>query len=641
MRNLVLTILCHFVTFCRHRLQGCLVGDDPLAFLLQFSGQIDSAISHAYQLATVVPMGDNQTLATLNDACGSDLSFLPPALDDLNVQLGLLKSHITQLADTAGCHNIAPLVRRVAHGSLCVESPYGWTVIWSCSLALCVLSFIMLTTRAALYNSVKTRKKSDKKSRRVADKEYSEYKEYMKKFDNDGNDWTMDQAPPGDKMTAIRLKFDVDMIDDDFDHKKICGPPTFDTHATTKSSKDGDDLSLDGPGDVLGTSEGVHDDREEKKKNIVVVGASPQWEEDSYASSNESDISDDSELDEEGADEEQSAMMSFIADTKSIAMQTILSIKNIRPVLAKKLTGGSFVYGGGSKRDNEMDKKVIGDIIGEEEADEMKFDEISAAQWMNMTGSSLCDDSIYLTTNSMCQHPSSPGLHPRMVLPPFAQDERECMSPHLHSLFMMDEGASDNDQNRPSFHRIIQSSTRDAPMEEIVSGKDNTTKTKPYGVSARKKKAFDGPKSLQAITPSSGVPTLTPSAPRKVFSFLSRTREKVSDEVYCHDLLSGVIPSRVSSGFSHPTSDGSVRPLKLELSPLLHRAESQTTLTREKTLAPRSSSIVPAKVRNPSKSAAMKSTTKSADSVSLVQPRAPKKAANRYGRLRFLSEGED
>ena len=244
------------------------------------------------KVSRTIPVDNEQTIAALNEECGGDLSFLPGTLDDLEIQLFSVQGNIKALTDLTSCHKISPIVRRITHGALCHESVDGLVWIWSCSLLICVLSFIVLTTRAALFNSVKRKKQRPKMSKRAVEKEFEEYKEFMAPYYDDAHKWQIQKVVEIDFGSQIQMN------------------PTFET----KSSDDEYDSSSE--------AAGINRPDDE----YVSYGSSYESSEDSYA--------------DESDDGSQSAMTSFFAETKSIAMQTIHSIRSVRPLLSN--IGKSF-----------------------------------------------------------------------------------------------------------------------------------------------------------------------------------------------------------------------------------------------------------------------------------------------------------
>ena len=268
-----------------------------MAYLDSFASKVDRAVDQISRLSSGIPVGHVDAIALLNKECGADMSFLPLVIHDLKVKLESVQGNMNAFTNLASCQQISPLVRRVTHGSLCKESVYGLVWIWSCSFVICVLSFVLLTTRAALYNSVRAKKKRPHKPKRVVEKEFEEYKEFMSPYYEDALEWKM--LPPG-KKKPVEIDFG----------SQIMMNPTFETMASSKDEYDN-------------YSEGAEINRSD--------------EESSYGSSYDSYESCDDSESSESDDDSQSAMTSFISETKSIAMQTFHTLRGMKPLLGNLL----------------------------------------------------------------------------------------------------------------------------------------------------------------------------------------------------------------------------------------------------------------------------------------------------------------
>lgn len=292
--------------------------------------QVNKAVNYATDLTQSLP-NTPETVLVLSLECGADVSFLPATLEDLESGLVGIQTYLGQLVALTSCESISPLVRRLTHGAVCSESAQGLTSIWACSLAICILCSVMLTTRAALYNSIKKRKPREKKSRRAVEKEFEEYKKFMSDFYPDTDQWKMGAAK---NRKQIEIEFG----------SQIQPNPTFETMATSKESMDEDDIADSdgsGPNEVVVKDECVQSTEE----NLVT-------DDFSYDSSYESD-SDESES-IRSDDGSQSAFTSFIVETRSIiqetksvlsetkslaysaASRTISNFKSLRPLLSRR-----------------------------------------------------------------------------------------------------------------------------------------------------------------------------------------------------------------------------------------------------------------------------------------------------------------
>lgn len=283
---------------------------------------MNQATAYVVELSESLP-NTPETLQLLNTECGGDISFLPESLVGLETELLEAQRFIAAMVDLVSCHSISPLLRRLTHGAVCSESAHGLTWIWGSSLFICICCFVMLTTRAALYNPVLKRKKRDKKPKRVVEKEFEEYKEFMTTYYEDALEWKLQDTK---KRTGI-LEIDFGM--------HIQSNPTFETEPTTG---DEDNLSEDAgivsmQSQDASSAGGEADDHEpedttkvqDDDERLNLSQIDQMLDQDSndssykYNSDYESD-SDESEGTDSGDDE--SALLSFYTETKSILSET-------------------------------------------------------------------------------------------------------------------------------------------------------------------------------------------------------------------------------------------------------------------------------------------------------------------------------
>jgi hypothetical protein len=561
---------------------------------------MDTAVAYVNELSDIIPH-DNSTVATLNEACGQEImSILFPALDDLNQQLGKLQNHIQQLADTVSCHQISPLFRRISHGAMCTESPFALTVLWSCSLVLCILSLVMLTTRAALYNAVRHKKPRQKKPRRVVEKEFTEYQDFMKQYYDDTDQWKLDDPLPtsqehnkdkkysGHQQKASKICLD---FDSHLDQRLTFETAISSSPTTSEEDEQGDDNG----GNLEDGKQRRRRRMDSKLETASDIGGIHQQsldgtsfeEDDSYGSEYDSEISDENIDDDDGGskdcdsmDDEQSAVMSFLSETRSIAMQTLQSLQKIKPLLASinPMLAPRFEHDESQDDDmifsSQKDRKVIHDKV---------------------------EDSVYVATESICDPPTTPGLHP---VPKPMRDKNK----HQGVGEAMDDDSSISHSFTPvydSLYTRIDGFVRDKDGKGRVLGR--SVRHLPQRRSNRTNRqhasvpGFNGPHLMDALTtPSSVISALTPLAPFKPFSFLYRTKndEEHFDDLYHDDdgkvdifqdkegSCDGDEAGRINvqtpkqqqqqyhrrdgmSFFSLSPDVDSIRPTKLEMSPLL------------------------------------------------------------------------
>lgn len=309
------------------------MSENPLGFLDDYAAQVDEVTAYIGGLNDNLS-NSSTTVELLDQACGSDMSFFLDTLHELEKELLIVQSDMNKLVDIASCHSISPILRRLTHGAICEDSANALTWIWGSSLFICVCCFVLLTTRAALYNAIKKRKPREKKPKRVVEKEFQEYKEFMLEYYADAADWKLEY--PTTKAKKLEIDFG----------SQILPNPTFETAATTDAfSDEGDDFSQAAAINQLFMA---HDSRED-------IHDKPSEDNESRSSSSfNSDFESDSDASEDGSSDDESALMSFIVETRSIisetkailsdtkslassyANKTILQIKNLRPLLGRR-----------------------------------------------------------------------------------------------------------------------------------------------------------------------------------------------------------------------------------------------------------------------------------------------------------------
>ncbi|VEU40996.1 unnamed protein product [Pseudo-nitzschia multistriata] len=472
---------------------GCL-SENPLQFLDDFSNDVDAAAAKLNQITMLLPdtgvatvtasssalqpeliAEGNQTdansgsyinpfasatLERLNKACDRDMSFLPPAISDLDHHVDGIKTNIHKLSDIMSCGQVSPLLLTVSQGAMCVELPHGLTVLWGCSFGIVALCFALLTVRAALYNSVKYKKRRPTKPRRVVEKEFKEYKEYMRQYygEQTTEKWNID----GESLPPTKLEFDFD----------IEMESTFDSSSPISGTLS--NSNLEGSSEIGGFHE----------QNNADDGDS------SYGSSYDSEISDD-ENSIDSDQEQGSAIGSLLSDTRSIAMQTMHSLRNVTSLLSstvKKNTSRLRDYSIRSPQHQGSVGSNCYDGFGASPAAKgMGADSNVAPVVVVPEDDSITEDSLYLPTPV-----SDCVIDPEMTSP---CHNRRDQTHETTNLLRFDDSYSDEEGTNEEEEELqIRSAIRLA--------------------SDRLK---------QALTPSNLISTLSPSAPRKSFPFMART----------------------------------------------------------------------------------------------------------------------
>jgi hypothetical protein len=513
-------------------------------------------------------------LDKLNDACQRDMSFLPIAIDDLKKQIDRMKININKLSDTVSCGEISPLLRRVSHGSICVEAPYALTILWSTSFSIAVLCFILVTVRAALYNSVKQKKRRLTKPRRIVEKEFDEYKIYMSKHYGikETNEWNIDGDGNGDGDGAIPL-VEEGLIEEEEEYTSNNKPTkmlefvfdnnvdleiksTFETAITTKGSgtiisdndyNDNDRYNSNGDDDR--DRDDVNNDGSEY--NAGNIRMHMIRDDSSYGSSYDSEISDDdddnSSDDDNDDDEQSSAIGSFMsAATKSSAaasaLQIIHSIRNVKSLLLSSSKSKATTSSSSTKTHNKKNEHYQrrgeqqhhqGVVYGDDDED---------------------DDGDTGVRTHKDNNDSRLLFPPKVIETSFEDaadaddsndevdddDDRLDVSISDDSLYLptptnvgvrAGTGAAiscfDGRQGVAAASTTYHSSTR-GRSSKITSNRSNEKDTSISKLVVHPTPTTTTSRIIEALlTPSSVISALSPIAPRKAFTFLARTKAKL------------------------------------------------------------------------------------------------------------------
>ena len=159
---------------------------------------------------------------------------MPSTLASMEDSINNLQEKMHSFVDLASCHRVSPIIRRMTHGAICDESAKGITWVWASCFALLLCCFVMLSVRAALFNSIKTRKRREKKPKRVVEKEFEEYKNFMAEFYDPEQvaKWKMHGTK---KKQKPGVQFELSLLPAD----------TFETQGTTPNSEQGGIFDFD------------------------------------------------------------------------------------------------------------------------------------------------------------------------------------------------------------------------------------------------------------------------------------------------------------------------------------------------------------------------------------------------------------
>lgn len=511
--------------------QGCLTAH-PLAFLEEFSNRIDEGVAYMTQLSGAFEDAQNETflIDTLSNECGADVSFLPETLGSLKDHLQNLQDQIHAFVDLTSCSRVSPIIRRITHGAVCDESAKAFTWIWASCFSLLVCCFTLLTVRSALFNSIKKGKSRDKKSTRVVEKEFEEYKEYMAEYYGDEvGKW---------KVEGTKKKTKMDHIEFDLGSQFIQRNPTFDTETTSPDSERGGIFKFENS-----------DEPSEESKSKTSTKEQVGDDENSFGSSYES-CSDDSRS--EHSEDDKSAFISFFVETKSMARHSLQNVRDMGSVIGDNIsTIGGSVIGGSVMGGRGDDGSVLSSFSSKASSlarqavhNARKLKPLLLRGHNQDDSASIDDESLFLSPMNELWPDQPSSLSPGQERKDFQEISSHQELPKTASRRSTRDGV--NIQGR---HPISSATTRSS-------------------TSARR--GVDG--ILRLITPTSddgsgknSKRAKTPMAPKKPIRFLSRTTE------YSQDEIQPLTPNRT------PGSNSNVQPLKLRLSPYLsagHRSDS-------------------------------------------------------------------
>ena len=170
-------------------------------------------------------------LTHLPDECGDVFPYSNASLNEISENLWILQENFDQAVKLSSCSNLSPLFQYFSTGSVCTDSIDGLNVLFSLMFAISVLSLIMLTTRAALFNPVIRARRIKRR-----EKEFNEYKSYMTKY-YDTDCWEMD--PP--KSSENNIERFPTMASDDTSSQSILTAAdgiTIDTRCSSVRERD-------------------------------------------------------------------------------------------------------------------------------------------------------------------------------------------------------------------------------------------------------------------------------------------------------------------------------------------------------------------------------------------------------------------
>jgi hypothetical protein len=157
--------------------------------LKEIKGTIIKARKQTFSV--VDALNDNGTATMIIKACDSNdnLSSANGTLSAIGLDLSNIEGSLTSFLDLMDCSRISPIFRQLLYGSTCTDSIGGLAWLYSMLILITILGFVILSTRAALYNPVIRGRRNKRR-----EKEFQNYKEYMAEF-YDTSKWEIDCIP--------------------------------------------------------------------------------------------------------------------------------------------------------------------------------------------------------------------------------------------------------------------------------------------------------------------------------------------------------------------------------------------------------------------------------------------------------------
>jgi len=138
------TIVNQFVGFYTQR---CDKSYYPFGFLDEYLNDLDEAVKSTSTAFTVV----EENLGLLEQQCGREFDDVVTIVDDMNVNLKLLRKQADLSLDLIKCKNVNSLYVNTVHDAGCTYSIDAMAWIFASSLVISICGMIMIMLRAAYY----------------------------------------------------------------------------------------------------------------------------------------------------------------------------------------------------------------------------------------------------------------------------------------------------------------------------------------------------------------------------------------------------------------------------------------------------------------------------------------------------------
>ena len=230
---------------------------DPLLFLRDLRVSMVEASVRVEDVSREI-QGAN--FAQLSAQCGSDFAVVNSTFFNMVSPLSDVTLTIERLDDLATCEYIQPVLEDVVYGAICNETLNAAT--WMCftSLVLAVLTFIMLSTRASLFNTLIP---GPKKKRR--EKEFKQYKKFMEEHGFETSDWVLDPPKKTDLVVETNT-FETSESSDSLSMIQITPEPKYELPEKVFADEHEQDESRRKPPSESELSNGFYQDTDEERE---------------------------------------------------------------------------------------------------------------------------------------------------------------------------------------------------------------------------------------------------------------------------------------------------------------------------------------------------------------------------------------
>lgn len=170
-------------------------GQNPLLFLHELEIALVETSGRVTEMTRSFQAADSHRFS---GECEADFSQVNSTFSTLAPILVDVTTAVERLNDLVKCEDINPILDEFAYGPICHDTIDSATWMYYTWLVIVLLIMIMLSTRAALFNTLIP---VPKKKRR--EKEFRQYKRFMEQHGFDTSDWILD-PPKAKKLGDIK-----------------------------------------------------------------------------------------------------------------------------------------------------------------------------------------------------------------------------------------------------------------------------------------------------------------------------------------------------------------------------------------------------------------------------------------------------